>query len=53
MDTAGDAVPSLLTRAGALVGLIATREDTLDDIAEAWDEVARIADERGIDVPAK
>jgi hypothetical protein len=53
MDTAGDAVPSLLTRAGALVGLIATREDTLDDIAEAWDEIARIADERGIDVPAK
>jgi paraquat-inducible protein A len=53
IDTNGDAAPSLLDRAGALIGLVATREDTLEAIAEAWDEISRIAREFGIDVPTR
>jgi paraquat-inducible protein A len=51
IDASGDEEPSLLSRAGALVGLIATREDVLEEIEATWAEIARIAEERGIDVP--
>ena len=51
IDANEDEEPSLLTRAGELVGLVATRDDVLEDIEETWTEIARIAEERGIDVP--
>lgn len=50
---AEDAEPPLLVRAGAWLGLIATRDDTLEDIDDAWNEVAGIALDHGIDAPAK
>jgi len=53
MDTQPAEEPSLLSRAGQLVGLIATREDTQADIEDAWNEVARIALEFGIEAPSR
>jgi paraquat-inducible protein A len=48
-----DGEPSLLERAGQRLGLVATREDALEDIEEAWEEIARIAGEHGVTAPAK
>jgi paraquat-inducible protein A len=48
-----DAEPSLLERAGARLGLIATRDTTLEDIEEAWSEIVRVASEFGIEAPTK
>lgn len=47
------AEPGLLERAGAVLGLIATRDDTLEQIEEAWAEITRVALEHGVTVPAK
>ena len=53
IDEDGDAEPSLLDRAGALIGLVATRDETLADIEEAWAEIGRVALEHGVTAPAK
>ena len=53
LDAASDAPPSLLERAGARIGLIPTRDDRLADIEEAWADIARVADEYGIEVAPK
>jgi paraquat-inducible protein A len=45
--------PSLLDRAGAMIGLVATRDGTLEDIEETWVEVERVALEHGIEAPTK
>jgi paraquat-inducible protein A len=52
-DTNGDEEPSWLDRGLALMGLNATREDTLADIETAWTELVEIALEYGIDAPPK
>jgi paraquat-inducible protein A len=53
LDADDDGKPSLLARAGARLGLIATRDDRLEDIENAWAEIGRIALEYGIKAPAK
>lgn len=45
--------PSLLDRAGAMIGLVRTRDGTLEDIEEAWAEIERVALEHDIEAPAK
>lgn len=45
--------PSLLERAGAMIGLVATRDGTLEDIEDAWAKIERVALEHGIEAPAK
>jgi paraquat-inducible protein A len=52
-DANADAEPSLFDRGLALVGLNATRDDRLEDIEDAWAELAEIALEYGIEAPAK
>lgn len=42
-----------LDRVGSWVGLVATRDDTLEDIADSWNAVARIALEHGVTAPEK
>ena len=44
---------NLLERAGARLGLIATRDGTLEEIEEAWAEVERLSVEHGVSAPAK
>lgn len=53
IDIEDDADPGLLDRAGALLGLVATREGTLEDIEAAWADVEGIALEHGITPPSK
>lgn len=45
--------PSLLARAGVRLGLIATREDALEDIEAAWAAIAGVAAEYGIEAPSR
>lgn len=45
--------PSLLDRAGALVGLVATRESALEDVEAAWAAVDRVAADYGVEAPGK
>ena len=45
--------PSLLDRASQLLGLAATREEALEEIEKTWSEIAGIALEQGVTVPAK
>ena len=45
--------PSLLARAGALVGLVATRDSALEDIEDAWTEIEQVALEHGVTAPPK
>lgn len=52
-DAGEPAEPGWLDRVGSWVGLVATRDDTLDDIEQAWDEVARAALEHGVTAPEK
>jgi paraquat-inducible protein A len=47
------AEPGLLDRAFALVGLGGSREDALEDVEAAWDQVVEVALEYGVDAPAK
>jgi paraquat-inducible protein A len=51
LDANGDDKPSWLERAGTRVGVIATRDDRLEDIEEAWAEIERVALENGIAEP--
>jgi paraquat-inducible protein A len=53
LDAGRDAEPSLLDRAAARLGLVATRDERLDDIEQAWAELSRIALEHGVTAPAK
>lgn len=53
LDPSDDAEPSLLQRAGARLGLIATRDGTLEDIEDAWQEIERAALEYGISAPSR
>jgi paraquat-inducible protein A len=53
LDTDTGEEPSWLDRAAARLGLIATRDDRLADIEEAWDEIARIALDHGVTAPEK
>lgn len=53
IDTNDDTEPSLLNRASALLGLTATREETLEDIEQAWAEIERVSLEHGITAPPK
>lgn len=50
-DAGDDGEPGLLERAGARLGLIATRDDRLEDIQKAWAEIERVAQEYGVTVP--
>ena len=45
--------PGWLERAGRRLGLMATRDDTLEEIEQAWAEVARIALEHGVTAPPR
>ena len=45
--------PGWLERAGQRLGLITTRDDTLEEIAAAWDRVAAVALEHGVMAPGK
>lgn len=45
--------PGLMSRLGALVGLVPTREDSLEEIEEAWDDVEREALSHGVTAPSK
>ena len=45
--------PSFLERAGALVGLVATRDSALADIEDAWAEIEQVAIEYGVTAPTK
>lgn len=45
--------PSLLGRAAARLGLVATRDDRLEEIEEAWTEIGRVAQDYGVTAPAK
>jgi len=53
LDATGDNAPGWIERAGTRVGLIASRDDRLRDIEEAWAVIERIALENGIEAPAK
>jgi len=53
IDENSNAEPSLLERASALIGLTATREETLEEIEESWAEIERVALEYGVTAPAK
>lgn len=52
-DAAENVEASLLDRAGAWLGLIATRDGTLEDIENAWEEMAEAALEYGITAPGR
>lgn len=53
LEARGDAAPGWLERAGVLVGLVATRDDRLEDIENAWTEMGAIALEHGVDAPRR
>ena len=53
LDAQGDEAPGWIERAGTRMGLLASREDHLRDIEEAWTAIERIALENGIEAPAK
>jgi paraquat-inducible protein A len=52
LDAAGGETPSWLERAGVRLGLLATRDDRLRDVEEAWAEIERIALAHRVNVPA-
>jgi paraquat-inducible protein A len=53
IDAGSGEEPSLLDRAAARLGLVATRDDRLEEIEEAWAEISRAALEHGVTAPAK
>ena len=53
LDARGDETPGWIERAGTRMGLIATRDDRLRDIEEAWTAIERAALEHGVEAPAK
>ena len=53
LDANGDRQPSWLERAGARLGLVATRDDRLEEIEHAWAEAERVAGENGVEAPPK
>src|SRR5688572_21508484 len=53
LDEQGDKAPGWIERAGTRMGLIASRDDQLRDIEEAWTDIERIALENGIEAPAR
>jgi paraquat-inducible protein A len=53
LDANGPAPRSWLERAGARVGLVATRDDRLKDMEKAWAHVVRVAAEHGVQVPVR
>jgi paraquat-inducible protein A len=53
LDASGDEASSWLERAGTRLGLVATRDDRLLDIEDAWASLARVALEHGVEVPAR
>jgi paraquat-inducible protein A len=53
LDTIGDAPPGWIERAGTRMGLIASRDDRLRDIEEAWTAIERIARRHGVEAPPK
>ena len=53
LDANGDEPPGLLDRAAARLGLVATRDERLEEIEEAWSGIERVALEHGITAPAK
>ena len=53
LDTKSDEQPSLLNRAAARLGLVATRDDRLEDVEQAWEEIARVARDHGVTAPEK
>ncbi|MGD8339662.1 MAG: paraquat-inducible protein A [Gammaproteobacteria bacterium] len=48
-----DAEPGWLGRAGRRLGLIATRDDTLEEIERSWAELSRLALEHGVTAPPR
>jgi len=53
IDADSDSEPSLLERAGSRLGLIATRDDRLEEIEEAWADIGQVALEHGVTAPPK
>jgi paraquat-inducible protein A len=53
LDAQGDVAPGWIERTGTRMGLIASRDDHLRDIEEAWAAIERIALENGLKAPAK
>jgi hypothetical protein len=53
LDAKGDEPPGWIERAGVRMGLIASRDDRLRDIEEAWGVIERVAREHGVEAPAK
>ena len=53
LDATGDQTPGWIERAGTRIGLIASRDDRLRDIEEAWTAIERAALEHGVEAPAK
>ena len=52
LDAQSDEAPSWIERAAMRMGLIASRDDQLRDLEEAWAAIERIALENGIRAPA-
>jgi hypothetical protein len=53
LDARRDDEPSWLERAALRTGLLATREDRLRDVENAWAEIERVALEHRVEVPPK
>jgi hypothetical protein len=53
LDAIGSEPPGWIERAGTRMGLIASRDDRLRGIEEAWTAIERIAVANGVEAPAK
>ena len=53
LDATSDEAPGWIERAGRRLGLIASRDERLREIEEAWAAIERAALEQGVEAPAK
>jgi paraquat-inducible protein A len=53
LDATGDEAPGWIERAGRRMGLIASRDDRLRDVDEAWAAIERAALEQGVEAAAR
>jgi hypothetical protein len=51
LDAASDEAPGWIERAGTRLGLIASRDDRLRDLEEAWAALERVALQNGVEAP--
>jgi paraquat-inducible protein A len=53
LDVGGEQAASWIERAAVRVGLVASRDDRLRDVEEAWAEIERVAHAHRVQVPAR